>query len=124
MSESCPVDVVVVDDDESVRWVIEQTLDLANISYASASNGVRGIQIIEEHAPSLAIIDVKLGAMNGLDVVRSIKDSVNTKVLLVTGYANTIADKLSGLPVLGVLEKPFDIQDLLTIVQQAIRTPA
>lgn len=124
MSESCPVDVVVVDDDESVRWVIEQTLDLANISYASASNGIQGIQMIKEHTPSLAIIDVKLGAMNGLDVVRSIKDSVNTKVLLVTGYANTIADKLSGLPVLRVLEKPFDIQDLLTIVQQAIRTPA
>lgn len=124
MSKACRIDVVVVDDDDSVRWVIEQTLELAGISYASASNGALGISLIEKHMPSLAIVDVKLGAMSGLDVVRSISHLGKTRVLLVTGYANTIEDKVSGLPVLGILEKPFDIQNLLGIVQQAIKTPA
>lgn len=124
MKQKLPVQVVIIDDDSSVRWVIEQTLELAGVTFVSAATGPQGIQMIKQHAPSLAIVDVKLGAMSGLDVARNILLYQDTKVLLVTGYANTIRDTISDLPVLGVMEKPFDINHLLSVVQQALAESA
>lgn len=118
------VQVVVVDDDSSVRWIIEQTLAMVGITYASAATGMEGIRLIDRHSPPLAIVDAKLGAMSGLDVVRSIERPSKTKALMVTGCASSIQDQVSDLPVLGVLEKPFDIQHFLKVVQEALRTPA
>jgi len=124
MSRTNPVQVVIIDDDSSVRWIIEQTLDLANVTYVSAATGPEGIQLINQHVPPVAIVDVKLGAMSGLDVLRNIRAPQNTKVLLVTGYASTIEDLIVDLPVMGVLEKPFDIQQLSALVQNALRASA
>lgn len=120
---SAPVQVVIIDDDSSVRWIIEQTLEMGGVNYASATTGVKGVELINRHTPPLAIVDLKLGAMSGLDVVRSI-DNGCTRVLMVTGYAPSIKGHISGLPILQVIEKPFDIQELLQIVNEALRVSA
>jgi len=124
MLKLTPVEVVIIDDDSGVRWIIEQTLDLAGISYVSAATGSQGIQLIKQHSPGVAIVDVKLGTMSGLDVVRSLQPPQKTKAILVTGYTQSLEGKVSGLPILEILEKPFDIQELLNVVQDALRTPA
>jgi len=118
------VQVVIVDDDSSVRWIIEQSLDLAGISYVSAATGAQGIELINLHRPPLAIVDLKLGAMSGLDVLRGMACPRQTKALLITGYASSLRDQLKDLPVLAVMEKPFDIQDLLRVVEEALRPSA
>jgi two-component system, OmpR family, KDP operon response regulator KdpE len=116
------VDVVVIDDDEGVRWVLQQMLAVQNISCSAARNGPEGISVVSRQKPRLAIVDIKLGAMNGLDVARSIcKDNRDLKILFVTGYNETIKGKVEPeLPVLGIVEKPFDVAELLRLVRQGL----
>lgn len=116
------VDVVVIDDDEGVRWVLQQILSIQNISYRVAGNGLEGISVISQCRPRLAIVDIKLGAMNGLDVARSICNINNEiKILFITGYKETIQGKVDDqLPVLGVIEKPFNVSELLLIIQEGL----
>jgi DNA-binding NtrC family response regulator len=123
------IDVVVIDDDEGVCWVLQQVLAVENISCSPARSGPEGISIVSSQRPRLAIVDIKLGAMNGLDVAREIcKIDRDLKVLFITGYNETIKGKVEvGLPVLGIMEKPFDVAELLRLVREGLAgldTPA
>ncbi|MEW6182905.1 MAG: response regulator [Bacillota bacterium] len=114
------VDVVVVDDDKSVRWLLEEMLSFGEISHRVAASGPEGIRLIQEHKPRLAIVDVRLGSMNGLDVARRTTNG-GTKVIFMTGYGDVIKDKVEDdLPVISIIEKPFDIQGLLRIVRNVL----
>ena len=124
MKANSSVDVVLVDDDNGVRWIIEQVLEMAGVSYASAATGAQGIKLITLHTPPLAIVDVKLGGMSGLDVARHVQSNGHTQILLVTGYANTIQNTISELPIITVMEKPFDIHQLLAIVLDVLNKSA
>ncbi len=119
------MDVVVIDDDEGVRWVLQQALAVQNISCSAARNGPEGINAVSRQKPRLAIVDIKLGAMNGLDVARLIcKIDRNLKILFVTGYNEVIKGMVEpGLPVLGIVEKPFNVAELLQLVRQGLEAP-
>lgn len=116
------VDVVVIDDDEGIRWVLQELLATQNISCHAAQNGQEGLQLVSRHRPTLAIIDIKLGAMNGLEVAQRIfEKNQNVKVLFITGYRETIEGKVDvDIPVVGIIEKPFNVVQLLKQVQQAL----
>lgn len=120
------VDVVVIDDDDGVRWVLQQVLSLDNITCSAACSGPEGIRQVKKHRPRLAIVDIKLGSMNGLDVARSIhKICDQIKILFVTGYNETIKGKVDPyLPVIDVVEKPFDVNGLLRLVQGVLHDSA
>jgi|Deesub1362A_J573_1020465.scaffolds.fasta_scaffold00204_52 CheY-like chemotaxis protein len=116
------VDVVVIDDNESVRWLFQEILSLESIAHRITGSGPEGIQLVAELNPRLAIIDLKLGAMNGLEVARRIRaTSENTKILFVTGYDNLLEDKVDEeLPVVAIIEKPFDVPSLLKLVKTVL----
>lgn len=113
------VDVVVIDDNEGIRWIFQQALALCNLSCLSVSDGIQGIKDVIRYNPRLVIVDIKLGAMNGFEVVRLIRQTnTDVKILFVTGYRETITTEewAGDENILGVLEKPFDITDLLGMI--------
>jgi DNA-binding NtrC family response regulator len=117
------VDVVVTDDDESVRWLYQEIFALEGIAHRAAATGAEGLRLVAEHRPRLAIVDLKLGAMNGLEVARRIKAvSDNTKILFVTGYDHALEGNVDEqLPVVAIIEKPFDVPSLLRLVKSVLR---
>ena len=117
------VDVVVIDDDAGVRWVLQELFSMADISCLSAENGPEGIQLVSRYRPPLAIVDIKLSAMNGLEVARCIyRECKQIKILFITGYSETIEGKVDGdLPVIGILEKPFNIGEVLQQVKSVLQ---
>jgi DNA-binding NtrC family response regulator len=54
-------DVVIIDDDASVRWLLKEMLLVAGISHLAAASGQEGLRLVSECKPRLVIIDVKLG---------------------------------------------------------------
>lgn len=116
------VDVVVVDDNDSVRFVLQEVLATGDITSRGAGNGAEGLDLIARYKPSLAIVDLKLGSINGLDLAGGIRDlGGGTKVLIITGYAETILGQVDGdLPIVGVVEKPFDAFELLDLVKKIL----
>lgn len=115
-------DVVAIDDDESIRWLFSQLFTVSGVRHAVASSGVEGMRLIVQHRPRLVIADVKLGGMNGLEVAERVaKASPSTRVILVTGYGGSVRQLLEGAPgIMRVIEKPFDIIHLLSLVRSVI----
>lgn len=113
------VDVVVIDDDDSVRWLMDEILTAGGVSHRTAASGPEGLRLIAELRPRLAVVDVKLGAMNGLDVVRRLRTVCGeTRALFVTGYGDALDGQLEAdLPVEGIIEKPFDVTAFLQRVR-------
>jgi DNA-binding response OmpR family regulator len=68
MAQSC---VLVVDDDEGVRELVETLLSDAGFAVASANDGTTALEIFETQAVDLAVVDMRLpGGLNGLETVR------------------------------------------------------
>lgn len=113
------VDVVVIDDDEGICWILQQALSMCNVSCSAFSDARRGIESVSCYHPQLAIVDIKLGAINGFDVARQIHQiHDDVKILYVTGYKEALTEQIKvGGNVLGMLEKPFDVAELLQLVK-------
>jgi DNA-binding NtrC family response regulator len=118
---------VAIDDNEGICWILRQALALRNLDCLSVSDGVQGIENVIRYRPRLVIVDIKLGAMNGFEVARRIRqNNIDTKILFVTGYSEAIADEEWSRDddnVLGILEKPFDVDDLLGMVAEVFEQP-
>lgn len=117
------VDVVVIDDDEGILWFLQEMLSLYEISYKVANNGAKGLKLLAKYCPKLAVIDVKLGSMTGLEVARKLKPlAPDTQILFMTGYRNVVPPEvMAELPVLAVLEKPFEVNDFLQVIKKALK---
>lgn len=113
------VDVMVIDDNEGICWILQQALALCNLNCIVANDGLQGIEGVDRHQPRLVIIDIKLGAMNGFEVARLIRRAhPEIKILFVTGYKETIdnGEQFRDKNILGILGKPFDLAYLLELV--------
>lgn len=121
------VDVVVIDDNEGICWVFQQALALCNLSCLAVTDATEGFRAVIRHKPHLAIIDIKLGAMNGFEVARLIRQkNRDVKILFITGYRETLASgkEMDDENILGILEKPFNIPDLLEMIAGLFGLPA
>jgi len=116
------IDVVIIDDDEGIRWILEQTLEMGNYSCIAVNNAMQGINTVIHLHPRLAIVDIKLGAVNGFEVARMIRQIYDdVKILFMTGYKEAITEQIEvGDYIIGVLEKPFNVEELLHLVAKNI----
>ncbi len=114
------IDVVVIDDDDGILWLMEEILS-ENYYCKTYRSGLNGLKCIEEDQPQLVILDLKLGGgMNGIDVAKKITEKCNeTSIIFLTGYRKTVMDNLDkNLPVIKVIEKPFVVINLMEIINR------
>jgi FixJ family two-component response regulator len=114
--------VFVVDDDPSVRASIQGLLRSASLrseSFGTAEEFLRGKR---PEGPSCLVLDVNLPGVNGLEFQRQLADAgIQIPIIFVTGHGNipmTVKAMKSGA--VEFLTKPFDDQDLLNAIQQAL----
>ena len=79
--------ILLIDDDDNLRKVTEYNLSSAGYKMISAGSGKEGVEIFLDAFPELVITDVKLGDMNGLEVLEIIKEkSPDTPVIVITAF--------------------------------------
>lgn len=124
MSASQPsLRVLVVDDEALIRWSIVETLARAGHVVIEASDAATTVRrLTEEGDPvDVVLLDYRLPDSNGLDLVTGIRQrSPGSAVVLMTAYGTpeVIAEALD-LGVHRVLSKPFDMDDLVSVVLDA-----
>jgi DNA-binding response OmpR family regulator len=117
--------VVIADDEPSMRMLVHATIDSDDYYVVEAVDGDQAWALIQQHKPSLVLLDVQMPGRSGLDVLRLIKADATlkaTRVILLTAKAQE-ADVEAGL-VAGAafyLTKPFSPLDLLTRVDEALK---
>ena len=114
--------ILVVDDEDIVRTSCSRTLVPEGYDVRLAKNGVEGLRMASEERFDLVLTDLKMPDMDGIDVLRNIKEKwPETHVIIVTGYQTVdTAVKAIKLGANNYIEKPFTPDALLSAVTEAL----
>lgn len=114
--------ILVVDDEDIVRTSCSRTLVPEGYDVRLAKNGVEGLRMAAEERFDLVLTDLKMPDMDGIDVLRNIKEKwPETHVIIVTGYQTVdTAVKAIKLGANNYIEKPFTPDALLSAVTEAL----
>ena len=116
--------VLVADDDESVRLLVGVTIGADEFNVVEATDGDEAWSLIQEHKPSLVLLDVRMPGRTGLEILSAIRSDTSlavTRVILLTASALP-ADMATGLASGAdfYLTKPFSPRDLLARLDEAL----
>ena len=114
--------ILVVDDELSMRELLEYMLNREGYQVTCAEDGRKAIRLVEKNQYDLLLCDIKLGDISGLDVLRaSKKSSQDTVVILISAYASTeTAVEAMNEGAYDYVPKPFDKDELLQTVAKAL----
>jgi CheY-like chemotaxis protein len=116
--------ILVVDDEDMVRELGQQVLELCGHTVLMAENGVQALEVYQAHRGEipLVVLDVMMPQMGGRECLRRLREmDPQAKVLISTGYTvRGLAQELVTEGALGVVEKPFRIQDFAVAVRTAL----
>ena len=121
MSENS-VKILVVDDELSMRELLEYMLNREGYQVTCADDGHKAIGLLEKNQYDLLLCDIKLGDISGLDVLRASKKSnQDTVVILISAYASTeTAVEAMNEGAYDYVPKPFDKHELLQTIAKAL----
>jgi CheY-like chemotaxis protein len=118
---------LVADDDPLMRRLCVGILELAGCQVITAHNGREAVELARRELPQLIVMDVVMSEMTGLEALRQLKLSQETRnipVIIISGEADlkTQAD-LTSAGAAAFLPKPFRAAQLLTTIQQLLLQP-
>ena len=114
--------VLVIDDDETTLGLMQELLEMSGHIVLTATEGAKGIEIFSQERPHLVISDIRMPCMDGLEVVRRIRelDEV-TPVVLVTGFGDVeIAIGALRTGAYDFLQKPINPDLLIKTVSNGL----
>ncbi len=117
--QSC---VWIIDDDRSIRWVLEKALlreDIACMTFSSASDALREL---ERSTPAAVLSDIRMPGVSGLELLQALKERLpKVPVIIMTAYSDldsAVAAFQGGA--FEYLPKPFDVDQALELVRRAL----
>ena len=115
--------LLLIDDEEDVRYSLQRILNSLEIEIATASSGEEGLKVIPKFKPDLVLMDVRMGGMNGLETLRKIRaNDPKQLVILMTAYGTTqTAIEAMKLGAYDYLLKPFDAVKIKELVANALK---
>jgi DNA-binding response OmpR family regulator len=118
--------VLIVEDDPSIALGLRMNLEAEGYGVLSAEDGEQALDVVREEQPHLIILDVMLPAMNGFEVLRTLRrDGFSMPIIVLSAKTGEI-DKVTGLE-LGAedyVAKPFSLAELLARIRAALRRGA
>jgi len=114
--------VLVVDDEEGIRLMLGDLFDELGYEVCLASNGTDGLAASLSGDHDLAMVDLSLPGMDGLEMLRAVKESKpELPVIMMTGYASLgTALEAMKLGAYDYITKPFDLEDVQLVAERAI----
>lgn len=115
--------VLVVEDDKKIASFIAGGLRQEGFVVEVEDNGIDGYHLASTESYDAAIIDIMLPRMNGLDLIRGLREDGNLTPVLILSARASVDDRVKGLQAGGddYLTKPFSFAELLARVQALIR---
>jgi two-component sensor histidine kinase len=114
------ITVLFVDDNESIRRLYQRLLEKHVNHFYIAKNGHHGLELYQENKPDLVITDINMPVMDGLEMVREIKNiDPNAKIVVMSAYnvKENFIESIN-LGVDGYLMKPVEAKKLLSLIDE------
>jgi len=116
--------ILVIDDHDTMREGLELLLRKRGHRTLTAESGARGLELLDDGGVDLVITDLKMSKMDGIEVLKAVKErSPETEVLVITGYG-TIENAVEAMKLGAVdfLTKPFSPEEFGVKVDRILRT--
>lgn len=118
--------VLIVDDEKNIRRTLQMVLEGAGFNVLDAATAEEGLSLLTQNEIDLAILDVRLPGMSGVDALQKIRErpeSARLPVLMISGHAS-VAEAVNAvqLGATDFFEKPLDRDRVLVSVRNALRT--
>jgi len=114
--------VLVVDDEPQIRAILRAYLSAEGFQVQEAATGAQALHLLATEPPDLVLLDIRLPDLDGLEVLRTLRKTSDTYVVLVTARAEEV-DKLIGLGVGAddYVTKPFSPREVVARVKAVLR---
>jgi two-component system nitrogen regulation response regulator GlnG len=119
--------ILVVDDDQSINSIFEFILQQAGYHTITTTSGQECIDIIRSgQEVDLVFLDLKMPGLSGIDTFKEIqKVRPMLLVIMMTGYSvDELLREAFELGAYGVIYKPFDVEEVLSVIEKIFRLPA
>ena len=118
------VNVLVADDEALIRQSLRSVLAQEGFVVTSASSGAEAWRLFQSERPDVVLLDLVLGDVDGLEVLRRIKqEGPETKVLILSAHGTIErAVRAMKLGAYEFLRKPFELEEILAAVRNAAHT--
>ena len=113
--------ILLVDDEETLRYVLRETLISEGYSVDVAKNGFQALERFKSKPYDLLITDIKMHGMDGLQLIREIKkNGLDLKIIIITAYGSLeMVKEATRLGVTELISKPFKIKEIKGIITKA-----
>ncbi len=113
--------VLVVDDEQLIRWSLAEELRSAGFEPVEAGTVAEARAVRERTTPELYIFDIRLPDGSGIDLLREVRtDDADTPVVMITGHGNvSTAVEVTRLGATEYIPKPFDLREMMLVVERA-----
>lgn len=115
--------ILVVDDDENIRRVLKAILEDEGYKVESVDTGQKAMELTQKKNFNLALIDVRLPDMEGIELLTKVKDTTpKMRKIIITGYPtlqNAIAAVNKGAD--AYIVKPFDMDKVLETIREQLK---
>ncbi|MDE1170806.1 MAG: sigma-54 dependent transcriptional regulator [Verrucomicrobium sp.] len=117
-----PSVILVIDDEKDVHYSFERLLASDTVTVLSAESGDEGLKILKQRPADVVVMDIRMGAQNGLDTLKQIRQiSTQQVVVMMTAYGTSqTAIEAMKLGAYDYILKPFDIPQLKELLGRAL----
>jgi DNA-binding NtrC family response regulator len=114
--------ILIVDDDEVVRWSYLRSLQNVSCDVAAASDGEEALLTMEQKPFDVVLLDMRMPGQDGLSVLRTIKQKwPDSEVVIITGYPTVDSAKEAvRLGAYDYVAKPVDPRDVINVTDGAM----
>jgi DNA-binding NtrC family response regulator len=114
--------VLIADDEKNMRWVLAQALEADEYEVVQAEDGKEALAAIAEQAPDIMILDHRMPAPDGMEVLRRVRaENHRFPIIMLTAHGNveTAVDAMKA-GATEYLTKPFDLEELKIAIDKAL----
>jgi len=114
--------VLIVDDDESVRWVLKKALEKDGIETVLAQSGAEALERIKEEDIAVALMDIRMPGMSGFEALAAIQEGDRKISVIIMTAQSTMQNAIEAMRngAFDYITKPFDLDEVSILVRKAM----
>ena len=114
--------VWIIDDDRSIRWVLEKALARSDIKFTSFASADEALAALQHGTPQVVVSDIRMPGSSGLDLLQKIRERIpSLPVIIMTAYSD-LESAVSAFQggAFEYLPKPFDVDQAVALIRRAL----
>jgi excisionase family DNA binding protein len=113
--------VLVIDDDDAIRFVIKEALVAVGFDVVEAGSGLQGLDSLDAEPPSLIFLDIMMPGLDGLQVMKQIRAAkVKIPIIAISALGPRVADRAKELGADSFIAKPFEVHELVMAARKLV----